>query len=378
MKRITCIITAFLTFLLISINSLSVYALPNQFPPMHWSNKPTSMTNSQYIFGHILFYRSSTNDYITFVFTVPIEYIDFDYLELSYNEESGYYFLGSQSHLSSNSTIWRSNGTIDSSGSCYFSFLSGNTLTNTNIETITNQLNYSIKFGDNNGLLEIVASSVNITYNNSIIFQGSEEYYFSLHATSTKQPYPTERIEKIEPTEPPTEAPTIAEGGDSGDDVETSKNILDNVKQILTNIANLPKNIANAIHNFFSDLLSGIITGLNNLKDGIIQGLKDLFIPSDNAFTDIVDMVKTKFTFVYNFLDIAKTILVFSFDDDVEPPNFKMEDKSGKWFNTPLSIIDWTIYEPYRAYVHALILAICWYQFIERTIKRLPSIIGGI
>ena len=382
MKRFTAILTAFLTFLLISINSLSVYAvLPPELPQFRYSAYNLTSGNPNRVFAHVILYNSSVNQYRSLSFVTQSNYLSLDYLSLVRDSSDSCYLLASQDHLSSDTIIFFTNGTngvLNEKALVNFEYAMSRRKTNTEIFSYydSSALSNSINTSVSSGLWEICLSTVNIKLGDDIIFQGSQSAFYNACV-----PYNDEYItypELTTPVEPPTEAPTIGEGDYDGDSAETSKNILDNVKQILTNIANLPKNIANAIYNFFSDLLSGILTGLDNLKDGIIQGLKDLFIPSDNAFTDIVDMVKTKFAFAYEFVDIAKTILVFSFDDDVEAPNFEISDSSGKWFKGSLNFIDWTIYEPYRPYVHALILAISWYQFIERTIKRLPSIIGGI
>lgn len=381
MKRFIAILTAFLTFLLISINSLPVFALPPELPVFRYDSYTALTGDGKSIFAHVILYSSSNDTYKSFSFATSSNYLSLDYLSLVPDSSNSCYLLGNQDHLASDTLICivnGVNGTLNGEAITTFAYTMNSRKTNTTIFSMqdSNALSNSISTSLSSGIWEIALSTCNIKIGDEIVYYGSQSAFYNacVPYNGDYLPYP----ELTTPVEPPTEAPTIGEGEYDKVQAETSKNILENVKNIITAIANLPATIANNIKSFFTDLLSGILTGLNNLKEGIIQGLKVLFIPSDNAFTDIVDMVKTKFSFAYEFVDIAKTILVFSFDADVEPPTFKMEDKSGKWFNTPLSIIDWTIYEPYRPYVHSLILAICWYQFIERTIKRLPSIIGGI
>lgn len=67
--------------------------------------------------------------------------------------------------------------------------------------------------------------------------------------------------------------------GTSQEQLQTSKGIWGTVKDIFNSIANLPGKIADAIGVFFTDL-----------KDGLLGGLKYLFIPSDNLFLDLIDL----------------------------------------------------------------------------------------
>lgn len=382
MKRITCIITAFLTFLLISINSLPVFAsLPPDIPKFYYSQPNIAGDSTKAVIGHILFYNQSLNSWRSFSVITDYSYRNVDYFNLTYDAENDLYFFGSQDYLSSNTLFYYNpiNKTGTSDGVYYVElpyYYSNNwcTWTNTTITTwnSNNLLNNSVDTPTNSkGMWEIAFSTCNVKVNNEIIFYGSTSAFYDNLITignTPALPYPQQDT----PVEPPTEAPTIGEGGDSGDDVETSKNILDNVKQILTNIANLPKNIANAIFNFFSDLLSGILTGLDNLKDGIIQGLKDLFIPSDNAFIVIKDIVNEKFGFISQIKELVSAFVNYSFAESDTPPEFNINYKGKE-----ISIIDWSLYAPYRMTVHFIIIAISYLSFIMRLYKRLPGYIGG-
>ena len=368
MKRVTCIITAFLTFILISVNSFAVYALPETIPKFNVQyNRYDYSYGSRAVYGYIILYTPSTNHYTTYGIYTDWLYRNSDYLTLSKYEDT-FYYLGEQNHLANTSYdvqfdafVW--DGYVD------IAFLNSNCMYATN--TTYQQLKYSIDINNTYGMNQIVASTVNIKIGDEIVYYGSESYFFSLFE-GYEAPMALSRDTAVEPPPPTTEAPTIGEGDYEGDSAETSKNILDNVKQILTNIANLPKNIANAIYNFFSDLLSGIITGLINLKDGIIQGLKDLFIPSDNAFTDIKDIVNEKFGFISQIKELVSAFVNYSFADSDTPPEFNINYKGKE-----ISIIDWSLYAPYRMTVHFIIIAISYLSFIIRLYKRLPGYIGG-
>lgn len=108
------------------------------------------------------------------------------------------------------------------------------------------------------------------------------------------------------------------------DNSNTTKGILGTVKAIFSTITNLPKNIANSIggfftalgdkiggfftnlinsmSNFFSDLGNRIGTFFDNLLTGILDGLKALFIPSDDYFTNWIDDFTTAFKNKLGFL----------------------------------------------------------------------------
>ena len=99
------------------------------------------------------------------------------------------------------------------------------------------------------------------------------------------------------------------------ENANTTKGILSTVKGIFSGIANLPKNIANAIGGFFSalgDRISGFFSNLINsmsnffselgnkvvqlgstIINGIIDGLKSLFIPEDDYFTNWLNNFRT-------------------------------------------------------------------------------------
>jgi hypothetical protein len=369
MKRITCIITAFLTFILISVNSFSVYALPETIPKFNVQYEHYDYSyGSRAVYGYIILYTPSTNHYTTYAIYTDWLYRNSDYLTLSKYEDT-FYYLGGQNHLANtsydvhfDSFVW--NGYVD------IAFFNSNCMYD--INTTYQDLKYSIDINNTYGLNQIVASTVNIKIGDEIVYYGSESYFYSLFE-GYKAPMALSRDTAVEPPPPTTEAPTIGEGEYDKVQAETSKNILDNVKNIIKSIANLPASIANNIKSFFTDLLNGIITGLNNLKDGIIQGLKDLFIPSDNAFTDIQTIINEKFGFISQIKDMFSSIINATFSESGEAPEFNITI-----YGQELSIIDWSLYAPYRMIVHGIIIAIAYIGFIMRLIKRIPKIIGGI
>ena len=161
----------------------------------------------------------------------------------------------------------------------------------------------------------------------------------------------------------PTTSGGAGDSQTSKDQLETSKGIWGTVKDIFNSIANLPGKIADAISGFFTDL-----------KDGLLEGLKYLFIPSDNLFLDLIDLVKSKFNFIFQIIEITDVLLN---DYSETPPDFNISFDT-KWGNFDAQLIDLSVFETYRNFVRGIILATSWYFFIRKLRKRIPDVINGI
>lgn len=178
----------------------------------------------------------------------------------------------------------------------------------------------------------------------------------------------------VEPTTDSSSGGTAGDNGTSQEQLETSKGILGAVKDIFNSIASLPEKIAGAISGFFTDL-----------KDGLLEGIKFLFVPSDNLFDDLVELVKSKFGFVFQVFEIADFILTLNVIDT--PPDLSFifpEDYQGNSrFVSFLSgidfeLIDWSVVEPYRQFIRGLIMGIAWYFFIKKLPARVTNAINGV
>lgn len=168
----------------------------------------------------------------------------------------------------------------------------------------------------------------------------------------------------VEPTTDSSSGGTAGDNGTIREQLETSKGILGAVKDIFNSIANLPQKIADAIIGFFTDL-----------KDGLLEGLKYLFIPSDNLFLDLIDLVKSKFNFIFQIIEFTDVLLNYDYSET--PPDFKISFNT-KWGNFDAQLIDLSVFETYRNFVRGIILATSWYFFIRKLRKRIPDVINGI
>lgn len=204
-------------------------------------------------------------------------------------------------------------------------------------------------------------------------FDKSKITDYSGHETSAGVTVP-------DPTEPPPTKPVEEQ------QVEISNNILDNIKNMLSTIVNLPSKIADAIGGFFTSLgetIGGFFSDLAekikgffiDLGNTILDGLKFLFVPSDNLFLDLIDLIHEKFGFIFQILEIGDFIINYDFKESPPDATVKFDNS---WGHFEAEIMDWSIIEPYRNLIKNLVLAISWYLFLRKVQKRLPDIINGV
>lgn len=176
----------------------------------------------------------------------------------------------------------------------------------------------------------------------------------------------------VEPTTDSSSGGTAGDNGTIQEQLETSKGILGAVKDIFNSIANLPQKIADAISGFFTDL-----------KDGLLEGIKFLFVPSDNLFDDLVELVKSKFGFVFQIIEIGDFLLDFDFSDTPPDLSFDFSNYNGSsrfiqfLDGFKFELLDWSVIDPYRGFIRGLISAITWYFFLKSLPKTLVNLING-
>lgn len=166
--------------------------------------------------------------------------------------------------------------------------------------------------------------------------------------------------------------------------------ILETVKNIFTGITNLPSNIANSVKGFFDNVVSTvnkIQTWLANLLDGIIQGLKSLFIPSDTYF-------KNYFDSLYDFFSEKLGILIMPVDILISLMNNITNLQNGDgYIHVPpfefmgVNLIPKTDYNlkvdvekvlgNYYDMYYLLTDVIIYYMLFNMAKKKFESIVGG-
>lgn len=390
-KMLSC----FVAFVLICCNlvvSTCSATLPSNYPVFKFDLELDNNI-APYPWVYLLMYNQRSNNYKLYIVFNDYEFYNETYLTCYYYE-SGHGFIiarSDQSHLS-NVKIYEINFKTKDSSSIPPIYYDCN-IYSKNINTIPflsdyDQENYPCT---NYLYYEIVACNRDIVFNNSgvslsganfvTIFKGDENYLNSFFADGYKPVYPDFEYQPV--TQPSTEPTSSSSSGDNTEQIKTSKNILDNVKNLVKAIGSLPSTIYDAvssalsvlvdkissIFDLISDFFSSFFTNLfNKLKELLVF----LFIPDeDNAFTEIKNVINEKFGFISQFTDLASKLVNLNFSSDV--PAFEFTIYGKKY-----SIIDWSLYQPYRKYIHSIIIVISYYHFIQRTIKRIPSIIGGI
>ena len=394
-KMLSC----FVAFVLICCNlvvSTCSAKLPSSYPVFKL-DCDIDNNIAPYPWAYLLMYNQKSNNYKLYIVFNDYEFYNEIYL-ICYYFESGPSFLISrsqQSHLS-NVKICEINFKTKDSSSIppiyYDCNIYSKSINSIPFLSDYDQENYPCT---NSGYYEIVACNRDIVfYNDSgvslsganiiTLFQGDENYLNSFFADGYKPVYPDFEYQPV--TQPTSDSAGSSGSGNSGtseEQVKTSKNILDNVKNLVKAIGSLPSTIYDAV----SSALSGLVDKISSIFDlisdffssfftNLFNKLKELlvflFIPDeDNAFTEIKNVINEKFGFISQFTDLASKLVNLNFSSDVPVIEFTLYGKK-------YSIIDWSLYQPYRKYIHSIIIVISYYHFIQRTIKRIPSIIGGI
>lgn len=237
----------------------------------------------------------------------------------------------------------------------------------------------------NRDIVAYDSSGVSLSGANIItLFQGDENYLNSFFADGYKPVYPDFEYQPV--TQPTSESAGSGGSGNSGtseEQVKTSKNILENVKNMFVSIVNLPNKIFTA----FSDILTSISETISNLCSStidfftnffsrIVDALKNLFVmlfvpDDDGILSEIKDIITTKFGFFSQFISFGDTLISSNFGE--EPKSFSFTLYGNTW-----NLIDWSLVAPYRSTIRTITIIVNYYWFIQKTIKRIPGIIGGI
>lgn len=389
-KFLSCLVAVFLICCNLVICTCSA-TLPSSYPVFKFDLELDNNV-SPYPWCYILMFNQSSNDYKLYIIFNDYEFYNETSLSCYYSSSSSS-FLIDRSNLTNLSGVkiyevlfkTKDKSSIPPVWSCC-------NIYSQSINTIPFRFSYDDDYPCTNFKhYEIVASNRDIIFNQSngvsvsggnfvTFVKGDENYLNSFFADGYKPVYPSFEYQPV--TQPSTE-PTSSSSGDNTEQIKTSKNILDNVKNLVKAIGSLPSTIYDAV----SSALSGLVDKISSIFDlisdffssfftNLFNKLKELlvflFIPDeDNAFTEIKNVINEKFGFISQFTDLASKLVNLNFSSDV--PAFEFVIYGKKY-----SIIDWSLYQPYRKYIHSIIIVISYYHFIQRTIKRIPSIIGGI
>jgi len=113
------------------------------------------------------------------------------------------------------------------------------------------------------------------------------------------------------------------------------------------------------------------------LADDILDGIKKLFVPDEDYFSnsvgDMQDSLKRKMPIISQILELMNRLINEAGEASEAEPSF-----SFTMYGTDVSLIDFSIYSQYRTYIHSIVLAVSYAFFIRSLIRRVPKAIGGI
>ena len=394
--------SCFVAFVLICCNlvvSTCSAKLPSSYPVFKFD---CAIDNSiaPYPWAYLLMYNQKSNNYKLYIVFNDYEFYNETYLTCYYYEAAPGFLIAKsqQSHLS-NIKIYEINFKTKDSSSIPPIFYDCN-IYSKNINSIPflfdyDQENYPCANSVSSGYYDLVACNRDIVfYNDSgvslsganfvTIFKGDENYLNSFFADGYKPVYPSFEYQPV--TQPSSEFAGSGGSGNSGtseDQVKTSKNILENVKNMFVSIVNLPNKIFTA----FSDILISIAETISNLRSStidfftnffsrIVDALKNLFVTlfvpdDDGILSEIKDIITTKFGFFSQFVSFGETLINSNFGKE-EPKSFSFTLYGNTW-----NLIDWSVVAPYRSTIRTITIIVNYYWFIQKTIKRIPGVIGG-
>ena len=168
-------------------------------------------------------------------------------------------------------------------------------------------------------------------------------------------------------------------------------NVKDAVVSLGTTLGNVFATVGNTIKdavvslgstlgNIFTTVGNTIKNAIETLGNFIINGLKSLFIPSDDFLTNRVNSIKAKFQFSENIVNTVDSLFnrltTSTMASGGDAPCISL-DINIRGTVKRVKVIDMFWYAPYKAYGDALLSGIILVTFIWSVFRRLPSIIHG-
>ena len=102
-----------------------------------------------------------------------------------------------------------------------------------------------------------------------------------------------------------------------------------------------------------------------------------LFVPEENSFTGIIDIVKSKFNFVET-IKISANSLKDLISNVGTTPKLTINVNDNKYGVDELTIIDFEWYTPYKTYGDLILTGFIYAFFLWRLFISVPNIIHGL
>lgn len=150
------------------------------------------------------------------------------------------------------------------------------------------------------------------------------------------------------------------------------KNILSKLGDVLKSVADGFLSVVNKLGGVCGDILEGIKNVGEFIIGGILEGLEYLFVPSYNPISEIKAKIEERYSFITQMTELAGRLFK-DFGSSSSPPSFSITYGGHK-----MEIVNWKIYQPYRATVHSIIIAVTWVFFVIWVIKFIPKLLKGV
>lgn len=113
----------------------------------------------------------------------------------------------------------------------------------------------------------------------------------------------------------------------------------------------------------------------------ILNGIKAIFVPSEDFLTTKVESLRSRFGFVDSVINTGDAIRAALTDFETSPPIIYMELSNAEskydWGDRAIAL-DLRWYERYKPMVDQLLSAMLWLWFAWRVFRKLPDIISGV
>lgn len=351
MKRFLPFILSFSIIISFFVRPFSAKAV--NYPIFHFDDSYISssdfITLHGYPFAYVLVDNGNASYTLSVIF-YPYSFLDSSSINLI--NRTGYFYPAGikDSYIAQSS--------ISSTGSSAYFFINSNSS-----YTSLYSNNYYSGFPSNSSYSKIIASSIDLYYNGSVFCTGSQSDFLKFFDSSSSFHF----FSSNSSGSGTGSSSSISDGGASSQ-TQISNNILTNVKSIISSILDLPSRIADSISSFFSDVKNGIVDALYFVLDSIIQGLKDLFVPSPDIFDGIKNEFSSRFGFIYQIKDLVFTFI--SSDYTYSKPDFPITI-----YGTSVNVSAFDFFDKYKSLIHGIILTFAWIPFLIRLFRRIPSII---
>lgn len=126
-------------------------------------------------------------------------------------------------------------------------------------------------------------------------------------------------------------------------------------------------------------IVEGITGGFDFIVDGILDGLKALFIPSDEYFSEKLQEFREEFAFVDTIAGVIEMIQEVFSSEEFGEFYVDLGASEGKlnFGDKKINLLDVSWYERYKPYGDSVISAILWVTYLHSLWRQIPGIIGG-